>query len=895
MLMRFILMAFLPSGVFGFGKTVIIGGLYEENPMVVKAFELSTRSLNEERHGNDDLPNQFVKTELVTIGNDPYDVAHDVCNLANAGIAAIFGPQDKIAARHVQTMCDTMEIPHIAARWEPQQSRGNGLVNLYPYSQTLAAIYLQLVTDYNWNTFTILYQNTENLIRMNQLLKRSDIHGHTVTIRQLPEGPDYREVLRMIKASEDPNIVLDCSIDILPEVLKQAQQVGIMSNKHSYIIASLDLQTIDLEPYQYGGTNLTGFRLVNPEDPYVTETFNRDILDWGLESPSQLTVEAALVYDGVQLFGRALKQLDDAIMADVKLSLCNNLESWEHGSSLMNFMRSTEIRGLTGLIKFDPAGYRSNFELELINLNLKGIQKIGIWNITNGIDYLPSMAALEVGEPSLRNKTFIVLIALTPPYAMLKESATMETGNDRYEGFGIDIIQEVAKKLGFNYTFVESDEVYGSKDPATGEFDGLIRKIMDGVADLAICDLTITADRQEAVDFTMPFMNLGISILFVKPRPAGSSLFAFLSPYSIEVWLYTTAAYVVVSLLLWVVGRLCPDEWTNPYPCIEEPRELENQLSLKNCFWFLAGAFMQQGSEIAPIGLSTRMVAGSWWFFCLIITQAYTANLAAFLVIESKQVLIKNVEDLATNQHGIKYGAKASGSTIDFFKASTHPTYKKMYEYMRENADEVLMGRNDLGVAKVLEGGYAFFMESSSIAYEAERKCDLDEVGSLLDSKGYGIAMKKFSPYRNALSTTILTLQETGVLKDLENKWWKQKRGGGRCEEGKATSDAKALGTGNVGGVFIVLIVGTALACIWTALELLWEISCTAINKNVSFKEEMKEELEFIVKCNRVAKPVRRRKGSSAVNLSNENGSTRDCSPPYGFVPTVITTSPEEK
>ncbi len=33
-------------------------------------------------------------------------------------------------------------------------------------------------------------------------------------------------------------------------------------------------------------------------------------------------------------------------------------------------------------------------------------------------------------------------------------------------------------------------------------------------ADLAIADLTITYEREQAVDFTMPFMNLGIAILF---------------------------------------------------------------------------------------------------------------------------------------------------------------------------------------------------------------------------------------------------------------------------------------------------------------------------------------------------------------------------------------------
>ena len=43
------------------------------------------------------------------------------------------------------------------------------------------------------------------------------------------------------------------------------------------------------------------------------------------------------------------------------------------------------------------------------------------------------------------------------------------------------------------------------------------------------------------------------------------------------------------------------------------------------------------------------------------------------------------------------------------------------------------------------DGHYAFLMESNSIQYQIERKCDLIQVGKLLDSKGYGIA---FTPGR---------------------------------------------------------------------------------------------------------------------------------------------------
>lgn len=65
--------------------------------------------------------------------------------------------------------------------------------------------------------------------------------------------------------------------------------------------------------------------------------------------------------------------------------------------------------------------------------------------------------------------------------------------------------------------------------------------------------------------------------------------------------------------------------------------------------------------------VSTRMVAGMWWFFTLIMISSYTANLAAFLTVERMESPIENAEDLA-NQDKIKYGSLATGTTFAFFR-----------------------------------------------------------------------------------------------------------------------------------------------------------------------------------------------------------------------------------
>ena len=45
----------------------------------------------------------------------------------------------------------------------------------------------------------------------------------------------------------------------------------------------------------------------------------------------------------------------------------------------------------------------------------------------------------------------------------------------------------------------------------------------------------------------------------------------------------------------------------------------------------------------------------------------------------------------------------------------------------------VFMQRNHAGVQHVIDGQDAFLKESNSIQYQTERKCDLIQVGNLLD------------------------------------------------------------------------------------------------------------------------------------------------------------------
>lgn len=130
------------------------------------------------------------------------------------------------------------------------------------------------------------------------------------------------------------------------------------------------------------------------------------------------------------------------------------------------------------------------------------------------------------------------------------------TGNDRFEGFSLDLIESIAKEMSFQYKIVPvPGNAYGSYNKMTRKWDGLIKELLDRRADLAICDLTITQERRSVVDFTMPFMTLGISILFAKPKTEQPTLFSFLKPLSLEVWIYMMTTYLGVSVVLFLAAK----------------------------------------------------------------------------------------------------------------------------------------------------------------------------------------------------------------------------------------------------------------------------------------------------------------------------------------------------
>ena len=84
-------------------------------------------------------------------------------------------------------------------------------------------------------------------------------------------------------------------------------------------------------------------------------------------------------------------------------------------------------------------------------------------------------------------------------------------------------------------------------------------------ADMGIGAISVMAERENVIDYTVPYYDLvGLTILMKKVK-VPTSLFKFLSVLEDSVWGCILGAYFVTSVLLWVFDRYLAIIISNSY------------------------------------------------------------------------------------------------------------------------------------------------------------------------------------------------------------------------------------------------------------------------------------------------------------------------------------------
>ncbi|XP_036415749.1 probable glutamate receptor isoform X1 [Colossoma macropomum] len=420
----------------------------------------------------------------------------------------------------------------------------------------------------------------------------------------------------------------------------------------------------------------------------------------------------------------------------------------------------------------------------------------------------------------------IVTTIKQDPYTMAKGS--------QLEGYCMDLLSELAKKLGFKYkVHLVKDGAYGRLDDS-GSWNGMIGEVVRGEADLAVAPLTLTAAREKAVGMTKPYMQTGISILLRRDIVSqDSGFFDFLSPFSGETWFGILIAYILTAACICIVARLSPSEWN-------QPENEHNNFTLLHSLWYTAGALSLQGAGPHPKSPSGRVVSCTWWLFAVVLLACYFSSLSSNQSSDSSHRMIKSFEDLA-NQDVIEYGTLAGSSTLAFFKNSNNPSYRRIYEHMERRKSFV--SSMDEGVQRAREGNFAFIGESVSLDLAVAHYCELVRAHEVIGMRGYSIVTPLGSPLLKNLSVAILQLSEAGELAYLRSKWWASS-----CMAHSAK--ASSLRAHGMKGIFLVLAVGLGIGVLLALLELTSKSRSSAQEQKKSCCSVLTQELSQRLRTN---------------------------------------------
>nr|XP_045584152.1 glutamate receptor ionotropic, kainate glr-3-like isoform X1 [Procambarus clarkii] len=399
-----------------------------------------------------------------------------------------------------------------------------------------------------------------------------------------------------------------------------------------------------------------------------------------------------------------------------------------------------------------------------------------------------------------------------PPFSSIKSSGKKIVSA---EGFCFEILKEVARRLNFTYTMVESpDGSWGSRMP-NGTFDGVIGMVQRQSVDFAVSGFTVNYLRSIVIDFSHPFYDESLTILIPAPRQENDVL-AFLKPYSWQVWSATAGSVLVVGPLMWVLAT------AGTLPAVYPHNTRKARYSVLTYVWACAISLVSQSCRMRQTE-PMRVLYGAWWTLALVLIYTYNSTLTSFLLVPRTTALISSLEQLA-DQRKVLWTLRA-GTPFTDLVMSAHPpsTYYKIGRLVKERPDLLVQG--DLpGASAVLQGGRVFIKEKSwlDFAIEADflatNKCRLAQVNQLFYTTGFAWPFPKDSPFLQLFNHEILKLSQSGLLSAWKKQFWPRPN---RCTSGKiaATSGPKELQLKNFTGHFLVLGVGVGLASLVLLVE----------------------------------------------------------------------------
>ncbi|PNF24315.1 hypothetical protein B7P43_G11896, partial [Cryptotermes secundus] len=276
---------------------------------------------------------------------------------------------------------------------------------------------------------------------------------------------------------------------------------------------------------------------------------------------------------------------------------------------------------------------------------------------------------------------------------------------------------------------------------------GLIGMIQREEADISLCEVSITADRSEVIDFTSP-LHTAVTRLYVHEGIKEPSIHWYFRPFSTSTWLALIVGLFLFTsintLLHYIIYRL---------------------LGAKRRAGFLSNLFtvvtimLQQGRTDYPSKFSMRLVQQCSAFLFLVVHIAYSAKLTSLATLYTQQPPLHNLEDVLKSSSW-KFGIMNGSLPFNTFRtAEPDSMFGKLWHLKLEPFPEHLMRSYKSGLSATLAGSHFAFMgledscqDTLQHSFTSVQACQIMALPQKYLRGGLSFALQRNSPYKDVIN-----------------------------------------------------------------------------------------------------------------------------------------------
>jgi polar amino acid transport system substrate-binding protein len=320
------------------------------------------------------------------------------------------------------------------------------------------------------------------------------------------------------------------------------------------------------------------------------------------------------------------------------------------------------------------------------------------------------------------------------------EPFVITEGNVKY-GFTIDLLDEIAKRAEWRYTYLDS-----------GNVPGLLRAVEEGRVDFGASNISITAERERTFDFSQPIIAAGLQTIVTassteRVEPGLVDFLKVLFSKTMLVWLLAALALTVLPAhIIWLLER-------------------GNAESMVDRSYF-PGIFQAFGWGLGmlaaapfdpPLRWPIRVVTVIWTFVSIIFVAYYTAILTTNFTVSTISSLISTPADLI----GKKVCTVADTTSSAYLNKLGAPftgaaRIEDCYDGLQKGDFQAVVYD-----APVLQ--YYLTNGGAGVAVPA---------GPVFKDEDYGLVFPAGSQLLEEADSALLSMQEDGQYELLKKKWF---------------------------------------------------------------------------------------------------------------------------